>query len=156
MSEITLLNIDILKTSRSALLRGLDDIPRDKWTLIPPGYKTNLLWNVGHLVVSQQILNYLFSGVQMHINNDIFAWFRKGTDPAAWEGSVEIEPLLEDFTRLPDLLKEDYSNGIFRRYRKYTTELGTVIANIDEAIAFNTFHEGIHAGIIGALKKQLS
>ena len=54
---------------------------------------------------------------------------------------------------LPDTLEEDFEAGIFENYKEYPTSTGYVLSSIENAISFNNFHEGIHYGIIRALKK---
>ena len=49
--------------------------------------------------------------------------------------------------------KEDYENRIFQTYHEYTVTTKSTLTNVDEAIAFNNFHEGIHLGYVLALKR---
>ena len=57
------------------------------------------------------------------------------------------------FLELPKKLEEDFKNGIFKNYNNYTTIVDVTLTDVNEAIAFNTLHEGIHLGIILQLKK---
>ena len=50
-------------------------------------------------------------------------------------------------------LEEDYENGLFESYNSYTTSVNVTLKNIDDALAFNLFHEGLHRGAILALQK---
>ena len=49
--------------------------------------------------------------------------------------------------------KEDYQKGLFKKYNAYTVSTTSTLTNINEALAFNNFHEGIHFGYILAMKK---
>ena len=51
--------------------------------------------------------------------------------------------------------KVDYENGVFKNYTPYTTSLDVTLTTIEEAMSFNTFHEGIHLGYILAMKNSL-
>ena len=42
-----------------------------------------------------------------------------------------------------------------KEYQQYITSQGFSLNNIEEAIQFSNFHEGIHLGIIMSLKKVL-
>ena len=155
MSEETLFQIEILKKSRGALLERLQETPRDAWGIIPEGFKTNLIWNLGHLLSTQQALHYFLSGVPLCIDKDLFSLFRKGSDPTSWEKPPSPDPVLEGLLSTPDRLLEDYRAGRFVRYRKFTTSLGNEITTIEEAVAFNNFHEGLHTGIIQSITRLL-
>ena len=78
---------------------------------------------------------------------------KKGTLPTVTFTEEEFEEVKELFAGFPDTLQEDYEAGIFENYSEYPTSSGFVIHSIEEAIAFNNFHEGIHYGIIRAMKK---
>jgi len=58
--------------------------------------------------------------------------------------------------KLPILFKEDYEAGKFNNYRGYTTLTGIDIHTIEEAIQFNTFHEGIHYGVVKSIQKLIT
>jgi len=51
--------------------------------------------------------------------------------------------------------KEDYTKGIFKAYYEYTVGTKSTLHNVEEAIEFNNFHEGMHLGYILALRKSL-
>ena len=51
--------------------------------------------------------------------------------------------------------KEDYSHKLFKNYNEYTVSTKSTLTNVEEAIDFNNFHEGIHLGYILALKRSL-
>jgi hypothetical protein len=52
-----------------------------------------------------------------------------------------------------DELETDYNNNLFATYTAWNTRAGVEITNIDIALHFILYHEGLHEGIIGALKK---
>ena len=57
------------------------------------------------------------------------------------------------FLKLPEKLEEDYNNGIFKNYSEYTTSVNITLNSIEDGIVFNTYHEGVHLGIILQLLK---
>ena len=64
-----------------------------------------------------------------------------------------------DFLEIPrfvEKLREDYAQGHFTTYETYQTSTGFVLASIEDAIAFNNFHEGIHLGYILALRRVVT
>ena len=54
---------------------------------------------------------------------------------------------------LPQELEIDYNNNVFKQYTMYTTSLNITLNNIEEALTFTLFHEGIHLGVILQLLK---
>ena len=144
---------NILKTSRKILLKVIEDLTLEQLHTIPKGSKNNIIWNLVHLLVTQQLLHYKLSGLHCLIPDDLIDGHRKGTAPTKEFTASEIEEIKELFIGLPATLEEDYETGIFKNYTEYPTSTGLVLDSMDTAINFNNFHEGIHLGIILGLKK---
>lgn len=144
---------DILLKSRELVLKTIDGLSMEQIHEIPDGFKNNIAWNVAHLVVTQQLLHYKLSGLNLLIPDDLIADYRKGTFPTKTFSEEEFDEVLELFSGLPETLIEDYQAAIFENYDEYETSTGFVLTSIENAIAFNNFHEGIHYGIIRALVK---
>ena len=49
--------------------------------------------------------------------------------------------------------KKDFKNGLFKKYTPYHTSVDISLNNIEDALQFNAFHDGIHLGVILSLKK---
>jgi hypothetical protein len=144
---------DILKKSRELVLKRIDGLTHDQLHKIPEGFKNNIVWNVAHLVVTQQLLHYKLSGLQCLVPDELIDQYRKGTSPGEGMSMEDFEEVKELLAGLPDTLAEDYKEGIFKEYTEYPTSTGFVLTDIDTAIAFNNLHEGIHLGTIMALAK---
>ena len=144
---------NILHTSRKILLKAIEELTIEQLHTIPKGYKNNIVWNVVHLMVTQQLLHYKLSDLDCLVPDDMINEHKKGTSPTMTFTASEFEDVKELFLGLPATLEEDYETGIFEKYNEYKTSTGFVIDSIDAAINFNNFHEGIHLGIILGLKK---
>ena len=131
------------------------DVSKDKLIIIPNKYKTNLLWNLGHLVATQQILVYRLSSVSLLIDEETLSYFRKGSDPASWQKTPDHKLILNLLEDIPIQFKKDYQDNIFTGFKEYETSSGLVLNNVEDAISFNNYHEGIHQGIISSLLKQV-
>jgi len=146
--EITLKNRKILNSFlKSFSLEELNKVPK--------GFNNNIIWNIAHVVVVQQLLVYKLSRLPMITNDELVEKYKKGT-------KAEKDVTQNEVNQIKDLLfstikktKEDYGNGIFKNYHSFTTATNSTINNAEEAIAFNNFHEGLHLGYILALKKSL-
>lgn len=122
---------------------------------MPNGFDNNIAWNVGHLIVVQQLLCYQLSGVPMHISKDQVRMYKTGTSPADWTESPNIPQLQTQLIEMPKLFAEDLAANKFKKYRQYTTSTGITLTSLDDAVAFNHFHEGLHAGFILAIRNFL-
>ena len=57
--------IAILRQSRLNFLNLIKDYNLDALNRIPEGFSNNLIWNFGHLLVTQQLLAYKLSNLPM-------------------------------------------------------------------------------------------
>lgn len=144
---------NILKKSRELVFKKIENLTNEQLHKIPEGFNNNIIWNVAHLVVTQQLLHYKLSGLQCLIPDELIEKFKKGTSPSETLNDEEIEEIKELLIGLPDTLEEDYTAGIFENYQVYPTSTGFVLTDIQNAIAFNNMHEGLHLGVIMSLTK---
>ena len=144
---------EILKKNRALILKITDDFTLDQLNKIPNGFGNNIIWNMAHLVVIQEILCYKLSGLPMHISDDMAAKYMKGSRPTVDVSQEEVDEIKELLVSLPNQFEKDYNANIFKKYEAYTTSLNVTLVDIDTAITFNNFHEGIHLGVILALRK---
>ena len=144
----------LLHSARRLYAGILDQVTPEQLVTIPEGFNNNILWNVGHAVVTQQLLTYGLTGNALNVSDDMVAAFKKGSSPKEWENTPDIESLKQLVTELPNKFEADYKAGIFTDFKDYTlSTTGDTLTNIDDAIAFNDFHEGVHLGSVLALKK---
>jgi len=146
---------DILRKNRKMILKITEGFSIEQLNKIPNGFSNNIAWNIAHLVVTQQLLCYQFSGLPVGVSNDLISRFKKGTAPEKELTAVEFEEIKELFISLPIKFEEDFRSGLFKAYNLYTTSLNVTLHDIQSAIAFNNFHEGIHLGTILALRKLI-
>lgn len=113
---------------------------------IPRGFKNNVVWNLGHVLVTHQILCYKLSGLPMLVDGDMIARFAKGTRPEDWEEPADLSAVLTQLLPLGEKFVNDYAAGVFKEFEPYTTSTGFTLENIDDAFSFNLAHEGLHLG----------
>jgi len=78
--------------------------------------------------------------------------FRTGSSPADWSNAPDVSRLLALLVETGPKLKDDYEVGLFANFQSYTTSTGVSLQTIEDALAFNNFHEGLHLGTILALR----
>lgn len=150
-------DIETLREIRGFVRRLTDDLSEEQLLAQPPGASNNVLWNLGHLAVTQQLLHYKLSGLPMYLSDEVVDAFRKGTSPADWNGAPPAGSgeIREWLVELPERLAEDHAAGRFGDFQEYPTSTGITLRTLEGAIAFNNFHEGLHAGFVMRLKKQI-
>ena len=146
-------HFDTLKQSRKLIVNAIESLTIDQLNKIPQEFKNNIAWNIAHLVVTQQLLCYKLAGLDSVISNEMILNFQKGTTPSYTVSKKEFETIKELFLKLPEKLEEDFNKGIFKNYNEYNTSVNVTLNSIEDGIIFNTYHEGIHLGIILQLLK---
>ena len=144
---------NILRKTRELVLKNIEGLTHEQLHVIPEGFKNNIIWNITHLVVTQQLLHYKLSGLQCLVPDELIDAYRKGTFPSETISEEDFEDIKELFLGLPDTLEEDFNANIFETYQEYPTSTGYFLTDIQTAIAFNNLHEAMHLGVIMSLKK---
>ena len=146
---------EITRTSRKIVSQFLDNYSLEQLNKIPNGFKNNLIWNIAHIVVTQQLLVYKFSGLPMLVSDELVQKYMKGTKPELDATQADVEEIKTLLTKTINQTEEDYDNGIFKNYQEYPTSTGFVLRNVEDAMVFNNFHEGLHIGIMMSLRKLI-
>lgn len=143
----------ITETSRNLVSKILENHSLDQLNKIPDGFNNNMFWNIAHIVVTQQLLVYKLSGLPMLVSDELVKKYKKGTKPEQAVTQAEVDEIKSLILPTIKKTKEDYENGFFSNYQEYPTSVGFVLNNVEDALAFNNFHEGLHIGILMNLRK---
>jgi len=146
---------DIVLKNRKIMTSFLDAFSLEDLNKVPEKFNNNLIWNIAHLVVTQQLLTYSLSGLPMHISDGLVEKYKKGSKVTGNVSQEEINEIKGLLFSTIEQTKEDYENGVFDSFQPYTTSTNSTLKSFEEAMEFNNFHEGIHLGYILALKKSL-
>jgi hypothetical protein len=134
----------------------LDAFSWEQITAIPAGFNNNLLWNYGHVMVTQQLLCYRLAGLPTKVEADLIDRYRKGTapDPDHPASREEYDQLRQLSADCLAQFAEDYAQGRFSEpYQPYATSYGISLTSIEEAFYFNLGHEALHLGTMLAMRK---
>ena len=143
----------VQKTIREILLKILDNHSLEQLNKIPAGYSNNLIWNVAHCISAQQVLVYKLSGLPMLVSDEFIDKYKKGTKPEGDVSQTEVDEIRGLLFSTLDKTEKDVNNGIFLNYTTYLTSMGFELTNIQDALDFVNYHEGIHTGIIMSIRK---
>ncbi|WP_411893825.1 DinB family protein [Winogradskyella sp. A2] len=146
---------DITIKNRKLLKSFIENLSLSELNKVPEGYSNNIIWNIAHVIVTQQLLVYNLSGLPTIVSKEMIDAYRKGTKPERDLNQAEVDVIKNLLFSVIEKTKEDYESKLFQTYNQYTVTTKNTISNVEEAIEFNNFHEGIHLGYILALRKSL-
>lgn len=145
--------IDVLKHPRLSILETLKDFSLDQLNKIPAGHNNNIAWNLGHMAATQQTLCYLRAGVPMVLEEDFVNAYKGGTKPEKFIDEAEFERIKTYLFSPLDQFEKDLKTDLFRNYPAFTTRYGVEIKDIEDALSFLAFHDGLHLGYIMSMRK---
>jgi hypothetical protein len=139
------------KTSRKIYLGLFDKFSLQQMNLVPDKFSNNIIWNIAHIVASQQSLVYKTSNLPMNISDSFFEKYKPGTRP---EGLVSESEAAEIKSLLISTLEQtetDLADGKFVWFTERNTITGFHLGSLHDAIVFNIYHEGLHMGAIKSI-----
>lgn len=150
-------DLELMRISRNNVKELVSDLTHEQLNTIPEGFNNNIIWNIGHLISTTELLIYGLAGIEEKLDNDVIEKYRKGTAPAGIVDQAEITALLEKLSAQVDELEEDLNSELFTgtSFTKYPTSFGYTLTNVHEAVQFNSMHEALHLGYMMAMKHNL-
>lgn len=149
-------SLEILKATRKNIIRDIENLSIEQFNIIPNGFNNNIIWNVAHLVATQQLLVYGFSGTPFVVPQELIDLYRKGTAPTAVVDKEQIEEYKSLLISTIEQMDKDYKNGVLgENYRAYTTSYGMTLSSVEEAIEFNNVHDAMHYGMIKMMLRMV-
>lgn len=146
---------DITIKTRKFLNSFIENLSLSALNKVPDGFNNNIIWNIAHVIVTQQLLVYNLSGLPTIVSKEMIDSYRKGTRPLRDLNQAEVDAISNLLFSTIEKTKDDYDSKLFQTYNQYTVTTKNTISNVEEAIEFNNFHEGIHLGYILALRKSI-
>jgi hypothetical protein len=144
---------DINQTSRNIISKFLENHTLDQLNKVPEGFSNNLIWNIAHIVVVQQMLVYNLSGLPMMVSDEMVAKYKRGTKPEHDVTQQEVDTIKALLFSTLEQTKKDFAGDIFKNYTEFTTMSGFNIKNAKSAMEFNNYHEAVHTGIMMQIRK---
>ncbi len=85
------------RAGRKLYLNFFNDFSLEELNKIPLGFSNNLIWNMGHAIITQQKLIYKGSNLAGYVSDALFHKYQSGTkptEPVAEEEVGELKALL--------------------------------------------------------------
>ena len=156
--------LELLHKTRQTMLTTITGLNQAQLYKIPTGFGNNVLWNFGHLVVSQQFLTYQLAGLDVYVPEDWQAYFIEGSNPKNWSedmpDTLDFAALCEQSLSLVTQTQQDWQAGRFDNLSQtqfpYSTSFGGTLTSVSEAIHYNNFHEGVHFSTLRTIKRLIT
>ena len=139
--------------ARRSMLKILEERSYEELVKIPENFRNSIFWNIAHLLVTQQLLFYKLSGNELRIDKDMVTKYGKGSVANEDVQESDIQYVKDHLLTAMSETQKDYNKGLFIDFKSYMTSTGIELKSIEDAIKFNTFHDGIHLGIVLSLMK---
>ena len=144
---------------RQMIAKVLKSIPTEQSDVIPPTWKNNARWHAGHLLVTPALLSHGLLREPLGVPEEYKAWFAKDSSPANWtspEALPSYADLVDELVPLSGRLFESIRDRADHPYLEpYTTSVGVVLKSPADAMNFSLMHDGIHLGMLLALRRAL-
>ncbi|OYX84945.1 MAG: hypothetical protein B7Y83_06495 [Flavobacteriales bacterium 32-34-25] len=145
--------LEITKTSRNMVSKLIQGFTLEQLNKVPAGFKNNLIWNVAHIIVTQQVLVYKLAGLPVMVSDELIEKYKKGTKTEHEASQEEVDEILSLLQKTIEQTEIDIENNLFQNFTEYPTSTGFVLKSNFDSMSFNNFHEGIHIGVIMAIRK---
>src|SRR5690606_20852382 len=147
---------EYIKQTQVTFSRLLGELSIDEINTIPEGFRNNIGWNFGHIVVSTQGLCYRRTNVQPDREIPFQSAYAKGTVPPSWIGAEELEILKSQAVETILQIEQDYKKEVFTSITPYATATyGLEMDTIAEVLTVTLAHDNLHLGYANALKKAV-
>jgi hypothetical protein len=147
--------LEKIQKFREHLNKQIESLTGQQLNHIPDGYHNNIVWNLGHMISAQQTMCYVRAGLSVVVDERFYTPYLSGTRPEKFIDEQEIRMVKDLFITAIDRLQADLEKNIFENYSPSVMipkVYGFEVNNIDEAIEYLLYHDGLHTGCIMSLK----
>ena len=146
---------EVNRQTRKNIIRTVEGLTEEQINIIPEGFKNNIAWNFGHILIMQQLLFYTLSGNAPIVSEEMIRKYQKKSRPTDTISIKEFELIKDKYVSSIDKAEEDYKSGLFEGYQPYQTSYGVYINRIEDVIQFIYAHDALHWGIILSMLKVI-
>lgn len=137
---------------REETLHLIEDVTEAMADQIPPGFRNNIRWNLGHIYLDQYLWIQHLTKEAITIPDGFREWFNYGTSPADWKTKPPSMEVLKELLRgQPEQIRAVYGERLDEEFP--ATEMG--MHTIEQVLVRTIFHEGMHIEAIKAIRRFL-
>ena len=104
--------LEVLSNTRKFYNKFLEKTSLDDLNKIPQGFNNNIIWNIGHIVVTQQLLAYKLSGLPMMVSDSMIAKYMKDTKPEGFVDQKEVDEIKQLLFSTIEKTKEETESRV--------------------------------------------
>ena len=149
------INFETMKFSRTRISELIEPLSVKQFNKIPEGLNTNIIWNIGHILASQQLFMYKKTNLPFTIDSEIITKYKSGSKVPTNVSEEEINQIKGLLFSTLEQVERDYYDSTFMQFESFTTKRGVPIETIEDAVSFHTFHEGVHLGWLWTISKLM-
>jgi hypothetical protein len=143
-----------IRKNRELFLELVNGLSIEQLNKIPDGYRNNVAWNFGHIVVSTQLLCYVRPQVDVNKEIAFRAKYAKDSRPESFISQEEIDELKKQLVSTINVIEEDLKNGVFKNIIPYSTATYKhEMHSIEEILTCTLAHDSFHYGYALAQRK---
>jgi hypothetical protein len=147
--------VTTLRKLRFAVLKAVEQLTTEQLNKVPDGFNNNIIWNIAHLIASQQNLCYVKAGQQALVPESFILTYKPGTKPEKEVSAEEIEQIKALLLSTTEQLETDLNAHHFDHYTPWVNSMGLELNNINDIISYLPLHESMHLGYVLALKRLI-
>jgi hypothetical protein len=155
MSNESFPQVTTLKKLRFAVLKTVEQLTTEQLNKVPDGFNNNIIWNIAHLIASQQNLCYVKAGQETLVPEPFIQAYKPGTKPEQQVSATDIEFIKSQLLNTAEQLETDLKAHKFDNYTPWVNSMGLELNNINDIISYLPLHESMHLGYILALKRLI-
>ncbi|WP_069659034.1 DinB family protein [Arcticibacter eurypsychrophilus] len=142
-----------IKAIRENFLKLISDLSIESLNEIPEGFNNNIIWNLGHIIASQQIICYELTDNIPLIESQYISDYRNGTKPERFINNTELEVMKSNLLSTIDRTEIDLLNNLFENFKVKQLQLGLKLERIQDSLNYVPVHDATHLGYSLALKR---
>lgn len=108
--------LDFIRKARLVQTNTINELTIEQLNEVPKGFNNNIIWNMGHLIATQQIVCYRRAGVEPMLDADFINAYAPGTKPEKFVTAEKVASIQELFFSTLDRFEEDLQSGQFINY----------------------------------------
>lgn len=156
MQTTTAISLAYLRRSRAIFLQMVEELSLDELNALPEGFNNNIIWNMGHILVSTLGLCYIRSQVTPALALPFPGRFAKGTRPTVNATLEEVQEIKKLLVTSLDQIEADIRSGVFENWQTCSTDTYQVpMDSVENTLICCVAHENLHLGIARAQKAVL-